>query len=124
MKIIVAGSRDFNDKKLLFSKVDKIKISLNISEIVSGTARGADTLGEQYAEENGLKCTKFSAEWDLYGKSAGHKRNSLMGEYTDYALVFWDGKSRGSKNMIETMKKFKKPVITIKYTEVDMFEDF
>jgi hypothetical protein len=124
MKIIVAGSRDFNNRTLLFNKLDEILDRYNISEIISGTAKGADTLGEQYAEENSLKCTEFPAEWNLYGKGAGHKRNLLMGEYADYAIVFWDGKSKGTKNMINTMKKLKKPVIVINYNEPDEFDEF
>jgi len=124
MKLIIAGSRDFNNKKLLFSKVDEIKNSLNISEIVSGTANGADTLGEQYAQENNLKCTEFPADWNLYGKGAGHIRNKNMAEYSDYCIVFWNGYSKGTKNMIQTMKKLNKPVITINYNEPDEFDDF
>jgi hypothetical protein len=70
-------------------------------EIVSGTAAGADTLGERYAQEKGYEVKKFPAQWDLYGKSAGYKRNQQMAEYADGLIAFWDGKSRGTKHMID-----------------------
>ena len=101
-KVIIAGTRYFEDYKLLKSYADK-KLS-NIQEpieIVSGGARGADALGEQYAKEKGYKLTVFPAEWDKYGKSAGYKRNKQMAEYADALLAYWDGASRGTKMMID-----------------------
>jgi hypothetical protein len=115
MKLIVAGSRDFSDYDLLQKSINEICNKYNITEIVSGTARGADSLGELYAKDNGILCSKFPAEWDRYGKSAGHKRNYDMAKYADIAIVFWDEKSRGTKNMIDTMKKLKKPLIVNLY---------
>ena len=70
-------------------------------EIVSGTAMGADRLGERYAKENGYKLKRFPAEWDKYGKSAGYRRNAEMAKYADACVVFWDGVSRGTKHMID-----------------------
>ena len=110
--IIIAGSREFNDYELLKSKCDEIIASLPIPEIkclphmpsiriISGTARGADKLGERYALENGFILNKFPADWDRYGKSAGYKRNVLMAEHADVLIAFWDGISRGTRHMIE-----------------------
>lgn len=79
-------------------------------EIVSGAARGADALGERYAAERGLAVKQFPADWDRYGRSAGYRRNAEMAEYADAAVVFWDGKSKGSKHMINLAKEKGLPV--------------
>lgn len=105
MKVIIAGSRNFYNYELLKSECDRILKGLSDIEIVSGTAKGADTLGERYAVERGYKLTKFPANWNLHGKSAGHIRNREMAEYADMLICFWDYRSRGSLNMIETAAK-------------------
>lgn len=107
MKVIVAGSRQFNDYELLEHTVDSL--GLDISEIVSGHANGADKLGERYARSRGIKLMVFPAEWDKYGKGAGIIRNGRMAEYGDY-LVAFDMGTPGTKNMIHTMLKLGKPV--------------
>jgi len=124
MKVIIAGSRDFSDKKYLFNKLDEIRKSYNINEIVSGTAKGADSIGEQYAFENNIKLLEMPADWRLYGKSAGMKRNREMADYADMAIIFWDGSSPGTRNMIDIMKKRKKPCIVINYNESDFFKEW
>ena len=85
----------------------------NISEIVCGLAKGADSLGKKYAEENSIKVKDFPAEWKIYGRKAGILRNEKMGNYADIAIVFWDGKSIGSKHMIQYMKKLGKLVSVV-----------
>ncbi len=106
-KLIIAGSRNFSDYLLLEKEVnsliDEIKIKFNTNEIqiISGTARGADKLGELYAIRKGLPLVKFPAEWEKYGKSAGYIRNNQMAEFADGTIVFWDNKSKGSKHMID-----------------------
>jgi hypothetical protein len=108
-KVIVAGSRDFNDYELLKLKLDALlqnKIDNQDSvQIVSGGARGADSLGEQYAKEKSLDLKIFPADWDSYGKSAGFKRNSEMAQYADALVAFWDGKSKGTEHMINLAKR-------------------
>lgn len=84
-------------------------------EVVSGTAKGADRLGEVYAYSRGFSVKRFPADWEGQGKAAGVIRNAEMGEYCDAALIFWNGASRGTKNMIENMKKIGKPHIVKKY---------
>jgi len=103
MKVIVAGSRTFTDYELLKLTCDNIKNK--ITEIVSGGARGADKLGEQYAVESGFSIKQFPADWDRWGKSAGYKRNAEMAEYADALIAFWDGSSKGTKHMIDLAKK-------------------
>jgi len=107
MKVIIAGSRKFNDYKKLCKICDHLLQNQTNIEIVSGTAKGADKLGEQYAKERGFKLTKFPANWNKYGKAAGPKRNQQMAQYADALIAFWDGKSRGTKNMITLARSLK-----------------
>lgn len=74
--------------------------------VVCGKARGADTLGERYAEERGYAVHYFPADWDRYGKSAGHIRNEEMAKNADALVAFWDGKSRGTKDMIKLARQY------------------
>lgn len=98
-KVIIAGGRDFTDYEYL-KKECTLLIPENV-EIVSGGAKGADFLGERFAKELGLSIKKFPANWNLHGKSAGPIRNKEMAEYADSLICFWDGESRGTKNMID-----------------------
>lgn len=102
-RVIVAGSRDFCDYELLESKLDKLLARYDPQDltIVCGEARGADSLGKRYAEEHGISVKSFPAEWERYGKSAGYKRNVQMAENADALVAFWDGKSRGTRHMID-----------------------
>lgn len=110
-RIIIAGSRDFNDYDYLKESINQfIETKENIC-IISGAARGADTLGEKYAEEYKLKLQRFIPKWDKYGRGAGYKRNLEMLEFatqpgTEGILIaFWDGKSKGTKHMIDSAKR-------------------
>lgn len=107
MKVIIAGSR--NLIKLSYIKDAVEKSGFQITEVVSGCAVGADSLGEYWAEMNDIPVKKFPAPWDQYGKAAGAIRNSRMGEYADAAIVVWDGVSKGSKHMIKVMSDLRKP---------------
>ena len=100
MRLIIAGSRDIEDYGLL-CHVISYKLNINITKIISGGARGVDKLGERYAKENNIPLDIFPANWDKYGKKAGYIRNKLMSEHGDYLLALWDGKSTGTKMMIE-----------------------
>lgn len=104
-RVIVAGGRDFNNYQLLRDKLDYYLQNLPDIEIVSGGAKGADALGERYAEENAYPLKIFPADWDNLGKRAGFVRNSEMAEHADYLIAFWDGKSRGTKHMINIAKR-------------------
>lgn len=106
MKVIIAGSRNFDDSYLMMIKMDKILENLPEVEIVSGGAKGADTLGEQYAKTYGHGLKIFPADWNKYGKSAGYIRNEEMAKYADCLVAFWDGKSRGTKHMIDLANKY------------------
>lgn len=115
-KLIVAGGRDFQDYDLMTTTFLLLAEELNRSiAIVSGAARGADTLAMQLAKEFDLELYLAPADWDAHGKAAGYIRNRFMAENSDGLLAYWDGKSRGTKHMIETMQNMKKPVRVIDY---------
>lgn len=100
-RVIIAGSRDFDDYALLQDHADYMLSRQEDIEIVSGGASGADALGERYAKDRGYKLKIFPADWVKYGRRAGPIRNREMAEYADALLAYWDGKSRGTQNMIE-----------------------
>ena len=102
MKVIVAGGRDFNNYPIVEQILNRIKYQ--ITEIVSGDAKGADTLGAHWANYNSIPVKHFPAKWERYGKSAGFIRNAEMADYADMLIAFWDGKSHGTANMINTAK--------------------
>jgi len=105
-KIIIAGGRDFYDYTKLCEVCDTLfKGRINKIRIVSGTAHGADKLGERYAKEHGYTIARFPADWNTHGNSAGYIRNAAMAEYADALVAFWDGKSKGTKHMIDLAKK-------------------
>ncbi len=87
------------------------------TEIVSGGARGIDTCAREYAVKNNIKLTEFLPEYEKYGRSAPLKRNLLIIDYADYVLAFWDGKSHGTKYVIDNCKKKNKPVRILVKTE-------
>lgn len=117
-KVIVAGSREFDDAFQLETElnnyVEKLGEQYAVS-IVSGMARGADRLAYQFAKENRVVCHEFPADWDKYGKAAGYRRNAEMARFADALIAFWDGESKGTKNMIDTMRNLNKPVEIVLY---------
>ena len=119
-RVIIAGTRTFDKYEFLRTSCDSILKSVRriyTIVIISGTARGVDRLGEQYARERGYEIRQYPADWKKYGKSAGYIRNSLMADNADALIAFWDGQSRGTKNMIETSKKKGLTVKIIHYKE-------
>lgn len=108
-RVIVCGGVDFTDEKLCFEQLDRILPRYDNVEIVSGHARGADALGERYAKSHGIQLKIFKAEWKSYGKAAGPIRNKAMLNYameeTPVIIAFWNGVSRGTKNMVEQARK-------------------
>lgn len=104
-RVIIAGSRDFNDYQTLTEICDFMLSRKSNFEVVSGAARGADALGEQYAKERNMKIHKYPADWSQ-GKGAGYLRNETMAKNADGLIAFWDGKSKGTKHMIDLAKKY------------------
>ena len=113
MKLIIAGSRDFNDYFLMCKSI--ASLGFKVDEVVSGGARGADSLGEKWAFEHLVPVRYFPAHWTKEGRAAGINRNHKMGDYADYLIAFWDGKSTGTLDMITYMQQLGKPVEVIKF---------
>jgi predicted Rossmann fold nucleotide-binding protein DprA/Smf involved in DNA uptake len=110
MKTIVAGTRTFNDYEFLKDMLARF----DITEVVSGGARGADALGERWAKERGLPLHRFPADWNRYGKAAGPRRNRLMAENAQALVAFWDGESRGTKHMIDVATELGLEVVIVR----------
>ena len=116
LRVIIAGSRDFNNydllKKSAIDIINKKTMLPDLSRIVSGGARGADTLGERFANEMGLEITRFIPDWDGLGKRAGYVRNAEMAKFAvqddndGMLIAFWNGKSKGTKHMIDLANKY------------------
>ncbi len=104
IKVAVIGSRNLSVRNL------KNYLPGEVTEIVSGGARGIDTCARNYAFENNLKLKEFLPEYDLYGRSAPLKRNIQIIDYADLVLAFWDGDSHGTKYVIDQCKKRGKEV--------------
>ena len=112
MKIGVVGSRNFDDYKKLEKELNKIE---GITVIVSGGAKGADTLAREFAEKNDIKLTEFKPDYEQYGRGAPIRRNKKIVEYSDQIIAFWDGESRGTKNTIDIAEKQDKPITIIRF---------
>ena len=91
MKIAVIGSRSFNDYKLMCDTLNALKIDL----IISGSAKGADSLGERYANENNIETLIFKPDWEKHGKAAGMIRNTDIVDNAEFIVAFWDEISKG-----------------------------
>ncbi len=102
MRTIIAGSRGCTNKLELLQAVHDCGWS--ITEVISGTASGADQMGEWWANRNSVPCRKMPADWNKYGKSAGYKRNVEMANVADALIAIWDGKSPGTRHMINIAK--------------------
>ena len=111
MKVAVIGSRTFNDYELLRQTLSKLEITL----VVSGGAKGADSLGEEYANANNIPTKIFLPDWDKYGKSAGMLRNSDIINEVEIVVAFWDGESKGCKDAIAKANKLNKKVLIISF---------
>ena len=110
-RIVIAGSRDYLDydeaKKYIDICLESIDKKHKII-ILSGGAKGADALGERYAIENNIELEKYPAEWSKYGRKAGPIRNRRMAELCDIVICFWDGKSKGTRSLIDYAAKLEK----------------
>jgi hypothetical protein len=123
-KVIIAGGREFtgdDNFELLAAFADEqlapIKDEANIV-VMSGTARGADRLGEQYARSRGYQIHHWPADWDKYGKSAGYRRNEDMAGFAHALIACWDGASKGTNHMINLAKTKGLQVEILSYSPV------
>ncbi len=107
MKLAVIGSRSFNNLELLNDSL--LPYLFNARLVVSGGARGADMMGEEWAKKHGIDTLIFPADWDRYGKAAGYIRNEDIIKNSDQVVAFWDGASRGTQHSISLCEKHNKP---------------
>lgn len=104
MKTIIAGSRSYHNRAFLDDAITKAK--LDITEVVCGCASGVDSMGRDWAKEQGIPVTEFPADWDTHGKAAGPLRNEQMAQYADALILVWDGKSPGSRSMLGLARRY------------------
>ena len=117
-KLIIAGGRDFHNAELLHNAISELGTTGQLdpqAELVCGMARGADMLGYHFFKECGNTILEYPADWAKHPRAAGYIRNEEMAKVADGLLAFWDGKSKGTKHMIDTMENLDKPVFIVLY---------
>lgn len=117
MKIAIVGGRDFLDYELLKKELGKFidENGISLCSIVSGGAKGADTLAEKFAAEMCVEMIIFKPNFEKYGRGATIVRNSQIIENSDIIFAFWDGKSKGTLNSIKKAEKLEKKLLIINY---------
>lgn len=118
MKLAIVGGRDFNNYELLNETLDKFFTAYLIHfelSLISGGAKGADSLARKFATDRRLQFADFIPDWKNEGKSAGFNRNTKIVNECDMVLAFWDGMSRGTADTIEKAKRAKKPTFIVYY---------
>lgn len=103
MRVIIAGSRGIDNIHKVAKAIENS--GFEITEVVSGTCRGVDRLGERWARNHGISIARFPADWYRHGRSAGYKRNIEMAQYADALVAVWDGVSKGTGHMIQIAKE-------------------
>jgi len=114
-KVIIAGSRIVLDYPRMKDILDASHAHNPMYEVVCGCASGADTLGEWWAIERHIPVSRFPADWKQHGIRAGFIRNKQMAGYADRLVAVWDGTSRGTRHMINTMRSLGKLVQVVDY---------
>lgn len=123
MDIVIFGSRDFNNYRLMQHICRERIATLRTTtrnpalNIISGMARGADKLAVTFAKHEGYAVIEMPADWEYYGKQAGYIRNTAMATEADHAIGFWDGESRGTAHMIGECLRRCKTLLVVNYTD-------
>ena len=118
-RVLICGGKDFADEKTFNETLDSL-IDKDNTILVSGHAKGADSLAEKYAENNGIEIKVFPPEWSKYQKAAGPIRNRQMLDYIseteeNLVIAFWDGHSKGTKHTVETAGKMGIETVIVGY---------
>lgn len=113
MKVAVIGSRGFNNKDLLYQELDK----LSPTTIISGGAKGADSIASDYAKEKSIELLEIKPDWKI-GRHAGLLRNTEIVKSSEFLLAFWDGKSKGTADSIKKAESMKLPKKVIIYGDI------
>ena len=103
MRVIIAGSRSITSAQEVATAI--ARSGFVITELISGGARGVDTLGEAWATKHKIPIRRFPAQWLRYGKTAGFRRNEAMAQVADALVAIWDGTSQGTSHMIATARQ-------------------
>lgn len=121
MRLAVVGSRNLTDFSLVCECLDRYhKIYGSDLVIISGGAKGADSLGALYARTKGLECVVHLPEWDKYGKSAGFRRNTTIWDDAQAGVAFWDGVSKGTSHSFDIAAKQGKELEIVTFTPSHM----
>jgi hypothetical protein len=115
MKVIIAGSRTIKDYSVVKSAIEQSGWLNEITIIVSGCAKGVDTIALEYADDFDITPAKFHADWEKHGKSAGYIRNVEMAHYGNKLIAIQKEESPGTAHMIRTMARLNKPIFLIRY---------
>lgn len=118
MKLGIVGSRGFVGQNAYNTLENIILSSFNVDNIhliVSGGAKGTDTLAENFAKEQNIDTVIHLAKWEKYGIKAGFIRNELIWEDSDIVVAFWDGTSKGTKHSFTLSEKYNKPFLVVEY---------
>jgi hypothetical protein len=105
MKVLVCGGRDFDDAELVDEVLNRINLDTPITWMVDGAARGADSLAYGWASARRIPTTRFFADWDRFGKSAGYRRNEEMAKWGPDLVVAFPG-GRGTQHMIDIAQRY------------------
>jgi len=121
MRTIIAGSRNITDYKFLCKIMEEINIGITV--IISGGAKGVDSLAIKYAKDNKIPVEIFKPDWDKFGTKAGIIRNCEMGSVADALIAIWNGSSRGTKHMIDYAMNSKRinKIFVSTYDEIGKF---
>ena len=111
MRTIVAGSRHFQDARLLSAPLESLPPHRFPSTVLCGGATGADTLGKKWAIEHNIPVEYYPAHWSVYGKSAGPRRNRAMAENARQLVLFWNGMSPGSASMLRIARELELQIV-------------
>ncbi len=106
MRVAIVGSRG-----ILVESLEKYVSKED--EIISGGAIGVDTCAAEYARANGMKLTEFLPEYERYGRAAPIVRNQKIVDYAEKIIVFWDGRSKGARSVIQYAKRTKKECVIV-----------
>ena len=119
MRLAIIGSRTFNDYSLLEREVRLFELSQGerISMIISGGAKGADTLAHKFAANNNIPIMEIIPNWNKFGKKAGMLRNIDIWNDSDCGIAFWDGESKGTKHSFSIAKQQNKILKIITYKD-------
>ena len=113
-KVIIAGSRDITNRTMIRDGMNAAWEEFGPYEVISGMARGVDSIAASIAANVDIKVYEMPADWDRFGKSAGYKRNESMAQLATHLIAFWDGESKGTKHMIDLGHKYDLKVTIIR----------